>query len=101
MAKITNNERGPITLPSGHVIPRLGTLETDNATIRQPDNWPSLSGRALAGQITIEFDPEPDPADPDVISTQIITPPAPNAVLELIETDPPLGGKSAAKPAKG
>jgi len=86
MATITNNERGPITLPTGHVIPRLGTLTTDNATIRQPDNWPNLSGRALAGQISITFDSEPNPADTEQITTQVITPPAPKAVLRF--TDP-------------
>lgn len=99
MATITNNERAPITLLTGHVIPRLGALTTDNATIRHADNWPILSGRALAGQITITFDPEPDPADPEVVTTEVVTPPEPTAVLELIETDPPLGGKP--KPAKG
>ena len=76
MATIKNNERAPITLPTGQVIPREGVLETDNATIRQPDNWPNLSGRALAGQITIVFDP--DPAEPD---------------LQFTETDPPIPAK--------
>lgn len=88
MAKITNNERAVIILPTGQIVPRLGTLEIDNATIRQPDNWPSLSGRALAGQITIEFDPEPNPADPEVITTQVVTPPEPNAVLALTDAKP-------------
>ena len=97
MATITNNERAPIALPTGHVIPRLGTLTTDNATIRQPDNWPNLSGRALAGQITIAFDPDPDPAEPEQTVTQTVTPHEPTSVLQLITTSPPLPGTPASK----
>jgi len=88
MATITNNEKGPITLPTGQVIPRLGTLETDNDTIRQADNWPSLSGRALAKQITIVFDPDPDPGEPDLIVTQTVIPHEPTAVLQFTATAP-------------
>ena len=89
MATITNNERTTIKLLTGHVIPRLGVLETDNATIRQPDNWPSLSGRALAGQITIAFDPDPDPAEPDQTVMQTVTPHEPTAVLQFDDISPP------------
>ena len=93
MATITNNERAPITLTTGHVIPRLSVLETDNATIRQPDNWPNLSGRALAGQITIAFDPDPDPAEPDQTITQTVAALEPTSVLQFTETNPPIPAK--------
>ena len=95
MATITNNERGTIALPTGQVIPRFGSLTTDNETIRQPDNWPNLSGRALAGQITIVFDPDPDPAEPDQTVLQTVTPHEPTSVLQLITTSPPLSGTPA------
>ena len=102
MSTIENKERAPITLPTGHVIPRLGILETDNETIRQPDNWPQLSGRALAGQIVITFDPDEDPADPDETILQTIkAPPEPTSVLQYVETDPPMLGTPAPKPDKG
>ena len=102
MASIENKERAPITLPTGHVVPRLGILETDNETIRQPDNWPQLSGRALAGQITIEFDPDEDPAEPNETILQTIkAPPEPTSVLQLIETIPPMLGTPAPKPDEG
>ena len=57
MAKLTNTERATITLPSGHVIPRLGELVCTNETIAA--NWPQLSGPIGAGQILVEYDPEP------------------------------------------
>lgn len=88
MATITNNEKGPITLPTGHVIPRLGTLTTDNDTIRQSDNWPSLRGRALAGQITIILDPDPDPAEPDQTVTQTVAAKEPTSVLQFTDAAP-------------
>lgn len=100
MAKIVNNEKGPLVLPTGHVVPRLGSLETTNDTIRSPDNWPLLLGRAKAGQIGIEFDSEPDPADPEATITPVApVPEPPNAVL--ITVDPAAEAKPATKPAKG
>jgi hypothetical protein len=63
MARITNNERADLILPTGHVVPRMRELVTTNDLIRSADNWPFLSGRMLAGQIGIELDPdEPAPA---------------------------------------
>ena len=96
MATITNRENSQLTLPSGHVVPRHGKLVLPNDTIRSADNWPLLSGRALAGQIAIEFDPEPDPADPDVTVTPPAPAPAPpNAVL--LTADPAPETKPATK----
>lgn len=60
MAKLTQTGALPITLPAGHVIPPRGSLELTNDAIRG-DNWPTLSGLILSGQVTVEFDPEPNP----------------------------------------
>ncbi len=89
MAKITNHERAALALPTGHVVPRLGDLHLPNDTIRCADNWPVLSGRAIAGQIAIEFDPEPDPADPEAtVIPAAPTPEPPNAVLITVDPAP-------------
>lgn len=64
MAKIINAERRDIALPTGHVIPRLGELACTNDTIRCADNWPGLQGQMIAGQIVVEFDPEPEEPQP-------------------------------------
>lgn len=89
MATIENKEKGPITLPTGHVVPRLGTLTTTNDVIRSPDNWPNLSGRVIAGQVKIGFDPEVDPDDPEkVVTPEAPTPPPPSAVLIRPDADP-------------
>lgn len=96
MATITNHEKAALVLPTGHVVPRMGTLTVPNDTIRSADNWPLLSGRALAGQIAIEFDPEPDPSDPEVTVTPPAPAPAPpNAVL--LTADPAPETKPATK----
>lgn len=65
MAKLINTERRDITLPTGHVIPRLGELTCTNDTIRNGENWPFLQGQIIAGQIVAEFDP--DPAEPQPV----------------------------------
>ena len=59
MAKLINPTRRNITLPAGHVIPREGELVTTNDVIRG-ENWPTLSGMILSGQIAVEYDPEPE-----------------------------------------
>lgn len=74
MATITNNTPRDIRLVSLHVVPAAGALETDNATIRSADNWPSLNGMALAGQVTLAFDPDPDPDAPGGESVQVVAP---------------------------
>lgn len=60
MAKLTQSGAVPITLPAGHVIPPRGSLELTNDAIRG-DNWPTLSGLILSGQVAVEFDPDPEP----------------------------------------
>lgn len=58
MAKIINHARGQITLPTRHVVPRLGELVTTNEIITCPDNWPMLNAMATAGDIGLEMDPD-------------------------------------------
>ena len=60
MASIANPSVWPLKLPTGHVVPDRGSLETTNDIIRCPDNWPTLQGLSLSGQIGLTFDPEPD-----------------------------------------
>ena len=59
MAKINNPTRRVIVLPTKHEVPRQGELVTTNEVILCSDNWPMLNGMFLAGEITIEFDPDP------------------------------------------
>lgn len=61
MAKIINPSVRPIRLPTGHIVPANGTLDTSNETIRSTDNWPMLSGLAQSSQISLQFDKEVDP----------------------------------------
>ena len=61
MAKLSNPSRKDIILPAGHLIPREGELITTNDVIKG-DNWLVLQGMVLAGQVLVEFDPEPDDA---------------------------------------
>ncbi len=62
MAKIENPSRRDIVLPTRHVIPAQGSLETSNEVLRCTDNQPMLAGLALSGQVAITYDPEPDPS---------------------------------------
>ena len=59
MAKLSNPSRKDIILPAGHVIPREGELITTNDVING-DNWLVLQGMALAGQVLVELDPDPE-----------------------------------------
>lgn len=59
MAKIINLTAREISLPTRHVIPRGAALETTNAVIDSPDNWPMINGLALSGVLTVERDPDP------------------------------------------
>lgn len=61
MARISNPSRKDIILPAGHVIPREGELITTNDVING-DNWLVLQGMALAGQVIVEMDPDPEAA---------------------------------------
>lgn len=69
MAKIINPSLRPIRLPTGHVVPPNGSLDTTNDTIRSSDNWPMLNGLAQSGQITINLDAE---VDPDGIAAPLV-----------------------------
>ncbi len=60
MAKVTNPSQRPIRLPTGHVVPADGALDTSNEVLRCADNAPMLGGLAQSGQITVEFDEETD-----------------------------------------
>lgn len=59
MARITNLTRRQITLPTGHVIPRLGDLPTDNETLALIDIARVLPALIAAGEIAVEYDPDP------------------------------------------
>ncbi|MDP1620410.1 MAG: hypothetical protein Q8K33_24200 [Cypionkella sp.] len=60
MATIKNPSRRDIELPTRHVVPAQGTLETTNEVLRCADNAPMLAGLALSSQIDLTYDPEPD-----------------------------------------
>jgi hypothetical protein len=62
MARIKSSLLADFPLPTGHVIPRLGVLETTDAVIRCTDNWPLMQGHIFNGSFAVEFDPEPDAA---------------------------------------
>ncbi|WYK06456.1 hypothetical protein DWF04_022735 [Cereibacter sphaeroides f. sp. denitrificans] len=89
MAKLTNLTRRDIDLPSRHVIPRLGTLETTNEVIRG-DNWPKLNGLILSGDVAVEFDPEEAPEQGETMTQVVSTP-----IIDLP------GDPVKIKPAKG
>ncbi len=80
MGKITNSTRKDVTLPTRHVIPANGSLDVSDELVRVPDNWPSISGRLVSGELawtpdeTGEDVPEvPEPA-PQVEPSQVIRP---------------------------
>ena len=54
MAIISNPSVRAVTLPTGHVVPRLGNLTTTNDIIRCPDNWPTVNGLFLSGQVALD-----------------------------------------------
>jgi hypothetical protein len=60
MAQIANPGLHPITLPSRHVVPAKGVLETSNEIILASDATPMLQALALSGAITLTLDPEPE-----------------------------------------
>ncbi len=65
MAKLINTTRSSFTLPSKHVIPRLGELADIPNDLITGDNWTVLNGLILSGAVVAEYDPEePEPAAP-------------------------------------
>ena len=59
MAKITNLKRFDFSLPSGHIVPGFGTLETTNEVIRSIDNWRVIPGMKVSGDLEYEMDEDP------------------------------------------
>lgn len=79
MASITNKTKRDITLPSRHVVPKMGSLDNLlNETIKSTDNWPMINGLALAGDIEVILDAE------DVnFDGQMVKPEAPQVLERL------------------
>lgn len=75
MAKLTNPGLAPVALPTGHVVPRKGSLETTNDVLRCADNAAFLNGQILSGQLSVEYDPDPGP--PPEAETSIVEAPGP------------------------
>lgn len=106
MATLTNLSRQPVALPTGHVVPRLGTLTTSNDLLRCPDNAPTLAALVTSGVLTVAYDPDPAP-DPDPVPDTVVTP-APPATTSADPTadapqlapskptEPPVQGKKGA-----
>lgn len=59
MARITNTTRRAIELPTRHIIPASGHLETTNALIRCPDNYRRIEALERAGDVQVDLDEEP------------------------------------------
>lgn len=78
MAKIINLTAREISLPTRHVIPRGAALETTNAVIDSPDNWPMINGLALSGGLTVERDPDPAEDAPAAKAAPAAAHPAPS-----------------------
>lgn len=92
MAKITNPGLRPIELPTRHIVPRNGTLETSNDVLRCPDNAAALRGLILSGAVTVEYDP--DPAEPEATASIVA---APEAADPPTTTEAPAEGTKAKK----
>lgn len=84
MASLTNPGLRPVPLPTGHVVPRAGTLVTTNDVLRCPDNAAMLRGLILSGALTVDYDPEPD-ADADAVKPAAATQPDPVPTPEVPE----------------
>lgn len=72
MAKIINHTTCELPLPTGHVVPRRGTLDTSDEVIRHVDNAPILQGFIANGQFSVEFDLAPEAA-PEIKGKKPIT----------------------------
>lgn len=78
MARITNpNRSAPVTLPTHHVVPKGGTLETTNAVLRCPDNVAFLQGLILSGALCVTYDPEDEPETAPASGPSPDAPPSP------------------------
>lgn len=63
MARLINSTRRDIVLPTRHVVPAQGQLETTNEVIGCTDNWPKVNGLVLSGDLVAELDPPPEVAE--------------------------------------
>ena len=63
MARLINSTRRDIVLPTRHVVPAQGQLETTNEVICCTDNWPKVNGLVLSGDLVAELDPPPEVAE--------------------------------------
>lgn len=91
MAKLNNLGRIPVCLPTGHIVPRLGYLITTNEVLRCADNAAFLNGQVLSGQMEVEYDADPDPAEaPSDLQS------GPAEVASLITETPLKSGKKGA-----
>lgn len=89
MAKIINPSLRDIELPTRHIVPRKGTLETTNEVLRCPDNAQFLHGQSLSGALTVIYDPDPSPdATPPQPQPAPASIPAPEAQSPVL-TDAP------------
>ena len=66
MARLINSTRRPIALPTRHIVPAEGQLETTNEVICCTDNWPKVNGLVLSGDLVAELDPPPEAAEVQV-----------------------------------
>jgi hypothetical protein len=74
MARLINSTRRDIVLPTRHVVPAQGQLETSNEVISCTDNWPKVNGLVLSGDLVAELDPPPELAE---APAPVIAAPAP------------------------
>ena len=63
MARLINSTRRDIVLPTRHVVPAQGQMETTNEVIGCTDNWPKVNGLVLSGDLVAELDPPPEAAE--------------------------------------
>ena len=97
MAKITNHDVLPLTLPSKHVIAgRGGVLVTTNDVLRG-DSAPMLGGLSLSGAVTLEFDPEPTPEEAVIAQASIVASEAAAAPAAADPVDVPVEAPAATK----
>jgi len=89
MGTLSNSTRRDVRLPTNHVIPHGGSLDLPDATVRAPDNWPTIGSLLAAGDLAWESDPEPEGREED---ERPPPPPAPAMGLSpdtVLEIDAP------------
>lgn len=90
MARLINSTRRPIALPTRHIVPAEGQLETTNEVICCTDNWPKVNGLVLSGDLVAELDPPPEAAE---APTPVVAAPATQGVEA--GSEPTAAGKAA------